>query len=264
MKNRQTLSAALMAALLLATLPGLALASTQTIGPITFTTPDTHASCSDQTTFDTITATGVPAGWTLKGQVIVDYVLDGGGRQMVATYPVNQQGNLSLTVSYPPVSQWPVQSNGTREIHVDVQIEVFNQIGELVATLGPGQDWDVFCLDNPPPPPGGQGCTPGYWKQSQHFDSWPAAYSPSTSFESVFGRDVPGNPTLLDALGLGGGGLKALMRHAAAALLNSASVNYGLTTGQVITKFQAAYDSKDYETTKNLFDTLNNKGCPLN
>ncbi len=22
------------------------------------------------------------------------------------------------------------------------------------------------------PPPGGEGCTPGFWKQRQHFDSW--------------------------------------------------------------------------------------------
>ena len=22
------------------------------------------------------------------------------------------------------------------------------------------------------PPPGGEGCTPGFWKQTQHFDSW--------------------------------------------------------------------------------------------
>ena len=22
------------------------------------------------------------------------------------------------------------------------------------------------------PPPGGEGCTPGFWKQDQHFDSW--------------------------------------------------------------------------------------------
>src|SRR5262245_29821740 len=36
------------------------------------------------------------------------------------------------------------------------------------------------------------GCTPGYWKQSQHFDSW-VGHSPNDSFEAVFGRDVPGN-----------------------------------------------------------------------
>lgn len=118
----------------------------------------------------------------------------------------------------------------------------------------------------PPPPPGGQGCTPGYWKQSQHFDSW-VGYSPGQSFEAVFGRDVSGTPTLLQALGMNGGGINALMRHATAALLNASTgsgVNYGMTAAQVISAFQAAYDSGDYETQKNAFAARNEAGCPLN
>lgn len=118
----------------------------------------------------------------------------------------------------------------------------------------------------PPPPPGGQGCTPGYWKQSQHFDSW-VGYTPGQSFEAVFGRDVAGTPTLLQALGMNGGGINALMRHATAALLNASTgsgVNYGMTAAQVISAFQAAYDSGDYETQKNLFAARNEAGCPLN
>ncbi|HMP41969.1 MAG TPA: hypothetical protein PKA05_16440, partial [Roseiflexaceae bacterium] len=115
----------------------------------------------------------------------------------------------------------------------------------------------------PPPPPGGQGCTPGYWKQRHHFDSW-VGYLPSTSFEAVVGRDVPGTPTMLDALNANGGGINALMRHTAAALLNSQSINYAYSTAQVISMFQAAFDSGNYEPTKDLFDTANNAGCPLN
>jgi hypothetical protein len=109
------------------------------------------------------------------------------------------------------------------------------------------------------------GCTPGYWKQRQHFDSW-VAYSPGDSFESVFGRDVPGTPSLLDALRGRGGGLVALMRHATAALLNTsnAGVSYPYSTAEVVHLFQNAFDSGDYETTKNLFAGLNETGCPLN
>jgi hypothetical protein len=109
------------------------------------------------------------------------------------------------------------------------------------------------------------GCTPGYWKQSQHFDSW-VGYSPNGSFEAVFGRDVPGNPTLLAALQGRGGGLVALMRHATAALLNTSNtgVNYPYTTAQVISLFQKAFDTGDYETFKNMFASLNEIGCPLN
>src|SRR6476620_1824848 len=59
----------------------------------------------------------------------------------------------------------------------------------------------------PPPPPGTQGCTPGYWKQTQHFDSW-KVYQPTDSFNAVFGLTGPfaNSWTLLDALSQGGGG----------------------------------------------------------
>jgi hypothetical protein len=113
-----------------------------------------------------------------------------------------------------------------------------------------------------------EGCTPGYWKQPQHFDSW-EGFAPGDSFESVFGRAIPGNPTLLEALGTRGGGLSALLRHAAAALLNASSsavdpVPAFDTTAEVILAFQAAFDSQDYEPTKDLLDASNNNGCPLN
>ena len=109
------------------------------------------------------------------------------------------------------------------------------------------------------------GCTPGYWKQSQHVDSW-VGYAPSESFETVFGRDVPGTPSLLDALKAGGGGLVALMRHTTAALLNASSpkVSYPYSTSEVVTLFQKAFDSGVYEKTKDLFAGLNETGCPLN
>lgn len=117
------------------------------------------------------------------------------------------------------------------------------------------------------PPPAGQGCTPGYWKQSQHFGSWTAPYTPTTAFSAVFSNAFPGM-TLLQVLGQGGGGMKALGRHAVAALLNTASANvaYDLTTAQVISSFNSAYASGNagtIETQKNLFDMLNNQGCPL-
>lgn len=130
-------------------------------------------------------------------------------------------------------------------------------IGEGISAIIPAAALQVFVER--------EGCTPGYWKQPQHFDSWPSTYEPSTLFEAVFGRDVPGNPTLLQALKLNGGGLNALMRHSAAALLNAASssVGYAYTVTEVITMFRTAFDSGNYENTKNLFDTANNAGCPL-
>ena len=126
------------------------------------------------------------------------------------------------------------------------------------------------CKLPPPPPTGFEGCTPGYWNQDQHFDSW-QVYSTTDSFNAVFGVSgpFPNTLTLLDALGLGGGGLNALARHAVAGLLSSISsdVDYGLTPAEVIQQVQAAINGGDattIEALKNKLDALNNKGCPLN
>ncbi len=136
--------------------PGAAFAGTGTYPidgtgvTLTMTTPNTYALCSSGN--DTVTITGMPSdgSFQLLGQITVQYVLDGGGRQTVPNglHPVNTTSDLSVQVSYPPIDQWPVQSNHTAEIHVDVSIEVYVN-GNKDATLGPGQQWDVFCLDRP-------------------------------------------------------------------------------------------------------------------
>lgn len=121
----------------------------------------------------------------------------------------------------------------------------------------------------PPPPSGGEGCTPGYWKQSQHFDSWRAPYTPSTQFSAVFENAFPGK-TLLQVLAQGGGGLTALGRHTVAALLNGASgsgVSANLTSAQVIAQFNALYPTSvknGYEPLHLTFAGFNEQGCPLN
>jgi cysteine-rich repeat protein len=112
---------------------------------------------------------------------------------------------------------------------------------------------------------GGEGCTPGYWKQRHHFDSYPAAYAPDTMFGSVFEDAFPGK-TLVQVAKTGGGGLKALGRHTVAALLNAGSENveYDRSVMQVIDSFNAAYASGSYNFTKNMFESFNEQGCPLN
>jgi len=113
-----------------------------------------------------------------------------------------------------------------------------------------------------------QGCTPGYWKQPQHFDSW-NVYTPIDTFETVFSIDAyPGDPTLLDALKFNGGGIYALGRHAVAALLDSVNPNiaYPLTSTQVIQMVHAALATGNATTIENLKNTLdeyNNLGCPI-
>lgn len=130
-----------------------------------------------------------------------------------------------------------------------------------------GYVWFKFVPRDVPPPPGGQGCTPGYWRQSQHFGSWTAPYTPSTTFASAFGSTAFRSKTLLEVVWLGGGGINALGRHSVAALLNAASsnVSYDVSVAQVIAKFNtaAAGTAGAIEAQKNEFDMLNNLGCPL-
>lgn len=117
-------------------------------------------------------------------------------------------------------------------------------------------DWELHS-GRPP-----AGCTPGYWKQKQHFDSW-VDYVPGDMFNDVFG--VSYNMSLLEALKSGGGGEKALGRHAVAALLNvaNAGVGYKYTAEDIIAMVRYAYETGEFELVKNLFETQNELGCPL-
>jgi hypothetical protein len=110
--------------------------------------------------------------------------------------------------------------------------------------------------------PGGQGCTPGFWKS--HTGAW-LGYSSGEEFDTVFGVDYDSSLTLLGALGKGGGGYEALGRHAVAALLNAAHplVNYEMTTSQIVAAVQATFASGDPEPLKNELDELNNAGCSI-
>jgi hypothetical protein len=133
-------------------------------------------------------------------------------------------------------------------------VEVFDQTGGYIwFKILPGEG-DF---------PGGEGCTPGYWRQAHHFHNW-VGYTPTTLFGDVFDDAFPGM-TLHDVVQLGGGGLNALGRHTVAALLNAARVDFDYTAAQVIDLFNDVYPGSrgDYEALKNEFDFLNNQGCPL-
>jgi hypothetical protein len=121
-----------------------------------------------------------------------------------------------------------------------------------------------------------QGCTPGYWKQSFHFDSW-VGFTPDQTLGSIFTgviADLSGK-TMLDALqGGGGSGLlgaeKILLRAAAAALLNASSsgVAYPFTTADIVSAVNTALATGDRGSILTLattFDNANNGvgGCPL-
>jgi len=189
--------------------------------------------------------------------------------------PVNYSnvpaGVLEVPVPYPGDStQWPVwdQTTNERALAVAVTVRIVSPSGTVTRLTG--KKWWVRCL---PPPPKAAGCTPGYWKQDQHFDSWTATgLSATDDFNAVFGVTATFNPhTLLDALELNGGGENALARHAVAALLNvlNPDVNYVVdgqvvTSGQIIAWVQDAYATGNFESLKTKLDFSNNAGCPLN
>jgi hypothetical protein len=130
-------------------------------------------------------------------------------------------------------------------------------------------------------PQTGAGCTPGFWKQEQHFQYWTAPYAPTTVISTVFtfpaggyttskGVNV-GNATLLQGLNFGGGSSTGdaaaiLLRAGIAALLNAADsdVDYYLDVAGVISAVNAALASGDRTTMLTLASELdfeNNRGC---
>ena len=152
----------------------------------------------------------------------------------------------------------------------------FDATGEnLVVTVFKGEDrrtshngtLTVTC--DPPDNGGGEGCTPGYWKQEHHFDSWEArGYATSDDFDTVFGLapGTTGDWTLLDGVSAKGGKQNAWARHGVAALLNSSNpdVSYEFSSLDVIDKVQAAFDSGNWNFYKDQLEYENEMGCPLN
>jgi hypothetical protein len=129
----------------------------------------------------------------------------------------------------------------------------------------------TFCYSLPQP--NYNGCTLGYWKQDQHFDSWPADIAPTHNQRTYFGNGAF-NESLLAALNYkGGGGVdgakRILLKQAAAALLNAGSgqVDYRLSRADTLQYVGFALNSGDRDVILALASTLdayNNQGCPLN
>jgi hypothetical protein len=144
--------------------------------------------------------------------------------------------------------------------------------GEIVAVVickdgdsGAGSFQDTL-IELVLPPEDLQGCTPGYWRQIQHLFAWaPTGYAPTDLYGFVFGVDDSLDLTLLQAVSIGGGGERALYRHATAALLNAASpdVNYAYTVAEVIAMVQTAYATLNFEYAKDLLEAANEAECPL-
>ena len=121
-------------------------------------------------------------------------------------------------------------------------------------------------------------CTPGYWKQEQHFDSYPAGITPDTQLDVLLGFEIPGyeTTTVLQALQLKGGAANGLIRQGTAGMLNVLipNVDYDFSEATTLRQFQDGLDPQlfdmwpdaddDMEQRKDALDAANNAGCPLN
>jgi hypothetical protein len=140
-----------------------------------------------------------------------------------------------------------------------------------LAVTGNAEDSTITTTTTTTTTPGGEGCTPGFWKQPQHFDSWPVSTTTTLAAAGFTNTGLPAGTTLLEALSFQGGptvqdAKNILLRQAAAAYLNSFDIDYPLTTQEVLDLVNDALASDDRATILAVAATLdanNNLGCPL-
>jgi hypothetical protein len=273
MKARKVLYTTMLVFLLSLMVFTTAFAASVSSGGITLQYPDYPLSgpglqsCApwEEPSANTITLDGLPAGATVTVTFVYSSPYTGSPvYQPPVVYSNVAGGTLVVPVVYPQDSaNWPVFNASTNERAIAVAaLVVVQHDGKTTKLIS--KQWWVRCV----PPKDFQGCTPGYWRQPHHFDSWAATgFAPTDSFGAVFGVSPSFSPsTLADAVALGGGGEFALARHAVAGLLNAAhpDVNYFFTTAQVIAGVQNAYATGNFEPFKEELDFANNAGCPLN
>jgi hypothetical protein len=58
----------------------------------------------------------------------------------------------------------------------------------------------TFCWNLDEEPPVAQWCSPGYWRQAHHLDSWPTNVSPNDKYNTIIGGNLIGDPSLLQVL----------------------------------------------------------------
>jgi hypothetical protein len=222
----------------------------------------------NEPTANTVSLTGIPEGATVVATTIYANPYSGSPTtQPPVTYSGVSGGSLVVPVAYPTDTQsWPVFNSSTNERAISVAVIVqvqYNDGTTTTTTKLVSKQWWVRCQ---PPLAPFQGCTPGYWRQEHHYDSW-VGYAPTDDFNTVFGVNASFSPrTLGVAVQLNGGGENALARHAVAGLLNVANpnVNYFYTEAQVLAGVQSAYATGNFEEFKDDLDFANNAGCPLN
>lgn len=208
------------------------------------------------------------SGFTQNDPRIIHYAASAGGVVANATIDAPNMG-ADLAIVSLILSDVPA---GTTEVEASLE----SPSSDKARPAGDSVYWNTVSVNvnAPETQVGSEGCTPGYWRQEHHFDSW-TTYTPEQLFSDAFGkvitvrtggRSTATDPTLLQAVWAVGGGVNALARHATAALLNTTSsgVDYPYTTAEVIDMVKEAIASGDYETTKDILANANELGCNLN
>jgi hypothetical protein len=268
---------------------GIVLAQSRTLDGVTLTAPDNQTVCPpDGGIVIRGVAAGVSVTYNFFDATTQPFVPLGGGTvvssgvdiSLVFPYPAVVDGGtfavfISTTgASGNPVtipSKWSVScpqeaTETPTSTPFDTPTETATPTDTATPTATPTDTPTNTPTDTATPTPLLEGCTPGYWRQDQHFDSW-LVYLPTDDYDGAFGVIASFSPhTLLDAVWLGGGGESALARHAVAALLNTTSgeVDYAYSTSEVIAIVQNAYATGGFESAKNLLAAANNRTCPLN
>ena len=138
----------------------------------------------------------------------------------------------------------------SRRIYLLTAVALMMSLFAMASAVGAGHKKDHL-----------EGCTPGYYKTH-------AVAGSDLSFEAVFGNTAVTSTTttLMEAAALTGGGINALVRHAAAAYLNAINdtVVYPHDAATVVRLFQEALANNTIEWTKDVFAAANELGCPLN
>lgn len=204
-------------------------------------------------------STGDPiAGWII-------HLLNGAGTQILATDTTDSSGYYAFAGLLPGRTLIVCE-----ELPGGTWVQVSPTSGYDCASLGAGlgktfgtygyQFTTVSGIDHPNNDFRNNarfhGCTPGYWKQSQHFGNWTAPYSPvppqtllSTAFTHYDGQGgYAPLMTMLQALDLDNSmGIGQVLRHGVAALLNSAngSLTFPLTQTGVKNLVNSALDAYD-------------------
>jgi hypothetical protein len=217
----------------------------------------------------------------VDGEVTLNAVPVNGPSACVAIWRANddpEAGEVSVTVTE---IDW---TPGTFLEHLyvnTVEVDAEEKTATVVASFSVSGQIIFKNAGVPDEEPGLEGCTPGFWRQTQHYEFWTAPYVPNTpgsAWTTAFnapigthkepgknGATFTGATTLIEAVQFGGGGIFALARHAVAALLNasSAGVDYPLTVGQVQSLVNAAIASGEYEDAKNELVGYNELGCDV-